>query len=109
MSALVTVLQQETVRAHGGSSALAATSTDARPVSAARATAIASYAPATAVASVATSALVPTAVSAAVASFPTFYATSHGNNCTCWPPEPVYGPPPPLSLTEEIRRVLLAL
>eukprot|EP00965_Chrysotila_dentata_P166137 5485802-Pleurochrysis_carterae.AAC.1 len=32
MSALVTVLQRETVRAHGGSSAPAATSTDARPV-----------------------------------------------------------------------------
>eukprot|EP00965_Chrysotila_dentata_P006549 213650-Pleurochrysis_carterae.AAC.1 len=42
MSALVTVLQRETVRAHGGPSAPAATSIDARPVSAARATAIAS-------------------------------------------------------------------
>eukprot|EP00965_Chrysotila_dentata_P023044 763535-Pleurochrysis_carterae.AAC.1 len=28
---------------------------------------------------------------------------------TSWLPEPVHVPPPPLSLTEEIRRVLLAL
>eukprot|EP00965_Chrysotila_dentata_P170392 5624329-Pleurochrysis_carterae.AAC.1 len=99
MSALATALQRKTVRARGGFSASAATSTDAQPVSAARATAIASSAPATAAASVATSALVPTAVSATVASFPTFHATSHGDGRTSWPPEPVHVPPPPLLLT----------
>eukprot|EP00965_Chrysotila_dentata_P001387 45338-Pleurochrysis_carterae.AAC.1 len=65
MSALATSLQRETARERGRSFAPAATSTDVLPVSAVRATAVASSAPATAAASVATSALVPAAASAA--------------------------------------------
>eukprot|EP00965_Chrysotila_dentata_P011257 366498-Pleurochrysis_carterae.AAC.1 len=57
MSALAIVLQRETVRELGRFSAPAATSTDVLPVSAVRATGVASSAPATAAASVATSTL----------------------------------------------------
>eukprot|EP00965_Chrysotila_dentata_P108641 3588658-Pleurochrysis_carterae.AAC.1 len=109
MSALATGLQRETARERGRSSAPAATSTDVLPVSAVRAKAVASSTPSTAAASVASSTLVPAAVSAAVASSPTFHATSHGDGRTSWLPEPIHVPPSPPSLTNEVRRVLLAL
>eukprot|EP00965_Chrysotila_dentata_P100687 3327025-Pleurochrysis_carterae.AAC.1 len=70
MSALATALQRETARERRRSSAPAATSTDVLPVSAVRATVVASSTPATAAAFVATSMLVPGAASAAVASSP---------------------------------------
>eukprot|EP00965_Chrysotila_dentata_P024030 796185-Pleurochrysis_carterae.AAC.1 len=59
--------------------------------------------PTTTAASVAASTLVPAAWPQGV------HLTSHGDGRTSWPPEPIHVPPAPPSLTEEIRRVLLAL